>query len=147
MAMGNKAINGLVPQRQAIPRSAVHRTPWTSPCPFAKSSLVAERFATGCQGTRLDVLPEAVRAVRGSCATAPTRTRRAAAPYAPGGPCFRPADGRAGPQQAHRMLAVKTGDRNELVEDPGLLMAAANRVSSCQGVNELIACRHAHFPH
>ena len=45
------------------------------------------------------------------------------------------------------MLAVESRNSYEFVENPSLLIAGANRVTSCQGVRQLVSRLHGQFPH
>ena len=65
----------------------------------------------------------------------------------PTGLPLRAACGGVAPQQPHRVLSVKAGDRNEFVENACLLGAPGNCVPSCQSVNQFVPCRHAYLPH
>ena len=65
----------------------------------------------------------------------------------PTGLRLRAARASGAPQPPHRGLSVKAGNRNEFVENACLLGAPGNCVPSCQSVNQLVPCRHAHFPH
>ena len=65
----------------------------------------------------------------------------------PTGLRLRAARGGVAPRQPHRVRSVKPGDCNEFIENARLPGAPGNRVPSCQGVNQFVPCRHAHFPH
>ena len=65
----------------------------------------------------------------------------------PTGLRLRAARGGVAPQQPHRVLSVKTGARNEFIENACLLGAPGNCVPSCQSVNQFVPCRHAYLPH
>ena len=58
-----------------------------------------------------------------------------------------PPAGLPGAEKAHRVLAMQTTHRRELVQDLTSFLPVARGVTSRQRNHQLVPCRHADLPH